>query len=180
MVLATALILILVLPRKYAFVPFLIAGLLVPLHVVVLVGSLHFNATRILVIAGWLRVLIRGDRFPGRLRTLDAVVLASALCGAVMYSLLWHDLGAVINRMGVLLTTMGSYFLVRRLVRDKQDVLRAIKALAVVVIVIGPCMFYEHASSYNPFWLLGAPQITNVRDGLIRAQGPLDTPSPRV
>jgi len=171
-VLATALILILVLPRKYAFIPFLIAGLLVPLHVVVLVGSLHFNATRILVIVGWLRVLIRGDRFPGRLRAFDAVVLASALCGAVMYSVLWHDLGAVINRMGVLLTTMGSYFLVRRLVRDRQDVVRAIKALAFVVIVIGPCMLYEQASSYNPFWLLGAPQITNVRDGQIRAQGP--------
>lgn len=171
-VLVTALILILVLPRKYAFIPFLIAGLLVPLHVVVLVGSLHFNSTRILVIVGWLRVLIRGDRFPGRLRTIDTVVLASALCGAAMYSVLWHDLGAVINRMGVLLTTMGSYFLVRRLIRDRQDLVRAIEALAVVVTVIAPCMFYEHTSSYNPFWLLGAPEITNVRDGQIRAQGP--------
>ena len=171
-VLVSALILILVLPRKYAFVPFLIAGLLVPLHVVVLVGALHFNATRILIVVGWVRVLLRGDRLKGYLRTLDALALISALWGAVMYSVLWGDFGAVVNRMGVLMTTMGGYFLLRRLIRDKTDVLLAIKAMGCAAVVIAPCMAYEHLTSYNPFWLLGAPEMTNVRDGQIRAQGP--------
>ena len=172
LVLLTAIILVFALPRKYAYVPFLIAALLLPLHVVVLVGSLHFNAARILVIAGWLRLLVRGDRFPGRLRLIDKVILSSALCSAVMYCLLWRDFGAVINRLGLLVTTMGSYFLLRFLVRDQEDVVRVIKTLAAVVIVIAPCMLYEHSSAYNPFWLLGAPQITNIRDDQIRAQGP--------
>jgi hypothetical protein len=170
--LLSAIFLTLVLPRKYAFVAFLMAGLWLPLHVVVLIGSLHFNATRILVIAGWLRVLIRRERFPGRLQTLDKIILGSAICGAVMYSLLWQNLGAVINRSGLLLTTMGAYFLVRFLVRDQGDVVRAIKALAVVVIVVAVSMVYEHSTAYNPFWLLGAPEVTNIRDGEIRAQGP--------
>jgi hypothetical protein len=172
LVMLIAILLLSALPRKYAYVPFLIAALLVPLHVVLLIGSLHFNATRILILTGWLRVLIRRERFPGRLQLFDKIVLASALCSAVMYSLLWRDFGAVVNRTGVLMTTMGAYFLLRFLVRDQQDVVRVIKALAVVVIVIAPLMVYEYLSAYNPFWLLGAPQITNVRDGVIRAQGP--------
>jgi hypothetical protein len=171
LVLLVACVLILVLPRKYAFVPFLIAAILLPLHVVVLIGSLHFNATRILILVGWVRLLFRRDGFPGRLQTLDKVVLASALCSAVAYSILWQDFGAVINRLGVLVTTMGSYFLLRCLVRDQYDVMRVIKTLAAVVLVIAPLMLYEHASAYNPFWLMGAPEITDIRDG-VRAQGP--------
>lgn len=172
LVLLVAIVLILALPRKYAFVPFLIAALLVPLHVVLLIGSLHFNATRILVLVGWLRLLIRHDRFPGRLQWIDKIILCSALCSAIAYSLLWQDFGALLNRMGLLVTTMGTYFLLRFLIRDREDVVRAIKTLAVVVIVIAPLMLYEHTSSANPFWLLGAPEITNLRDGHVRAQGP--------
>jgi hypothetical protein len=171
LVLLIATVLVLALPRRYAYVAFLVAALFLPLHVVLLVGSLHFNATRILVIAGWLRLLVRRDRFPGALQTIDKIILCSALCNAFMYSLLWQDLGAVVNRLGLLMTTMGTYFLMRFLVRDQQDVVRVIKTLAVVVIVIAPCMVYEHSSAYNAFWLLGAPHMTDFRDG-IRAQGP--------
>lgn len=172
LVLLSAIILILALPRKYAYVPFLVAALLLPLHVVLLIGSLHFNATRILVIAGWLRLLVRRVRFPGRLQLIDKIILCSALCSAVMYSLLWQDFGAVVNRLGLLVTTMGTYFLMRFLVRDQQDVVRVMKTLAVVIIVVAPFMMYEHSSAYNAFWLVGAPEITNIRDGQIRAQGP--------
>ena len=172
LVLLAAIILLLALPRKYAYVPFLVAALLLPLHVVVLIGSLHFNATRILVLAGWLRLLVRQERFPGRMQLIDKIILCSALSSAVMYSLLWQDFGAVVNRLGLLVTTMGSYFLLRFLIRDQEDVIRAIKTLAAVVIVIAPLMLYEHTSADNPFWLLGAPEITNIRDGQVRAQGP--------
>jgi hypothetical protein len=172
LVLLTAIILVFALPRKYAYVPFLIAAMLLPLHVVLLIGSLHFNATRILVLGGWLRLLVRGNRFPGRLQPIDKIALCSALCSAVMYSLLWQDLGAVTNRLGFLVTTMGTYFLMRFLVRDRQDVVRVIQTLAVVAIMIAPLMMYEHSSAYNPFWLLGAPEITDIRDGQVRAQGP--------
>jgi len=170
--LLAAIILLFVLPRKYAYVPFLIAALLLPLHVVLVISSLHFNATRILVMAGWLRLLVRHDRFPGRLQPIDKIILGSALCNAVMYSLLWQDFGAVVNRLGFLVTTMGTYLFLRFLVRDQHDVVRVIKTLAVVVIVIAPSMLYEHTSADNPFWLLGAPEITNMRDGQVRAQGP--------
>ncbi len=140
--LLAAIILLFVLPRKYAYVPFLIAALLLPLHVVLVISSLHFNATRILVMAGWLRLLVRHDRFPGRLQPIDKIILGSALCNAVMYSLLWQDFGAVVNRLGFLVTTMGTYLFLRFLVRDQHDVVRVIKTLAVVVIVIAPSMLY--------------------------------------
>lgn len=174
--LLVAIFLILVLPRKYACVPFLVAALLVPLHVVLLIGTLHFNATRILVLTGWLRLMVRHERFPGYLRILDKMILACALSNAVMYSLLWQDFGAVVNRLGYLVTTMGSYFLMRFLIRDQEDVVRAIKALGAVAMVVAPSMLYEYATAYNPFWLLGAPEITNLRDGQIRAQGPFGHP----
>jgi len=171
-VLLVAVGLMFVLPRKYAFVPFLIAVMLVPLHVVLILGGLHFNATRMLIIAGWLRVICRREYFPSQLGILDKLVFASALCNAIMYSVLWGDIGAVVNRLGILLTTLGGYFLVRALVRNQEDIIRVIMALAVAAALIAPSMLYEHSHAYNPFWLLGAPEITNVRDGQIRAQGP--------
>lgn len=172
-ILALACILIISLPRKYAFIPFLLAGLLIPLDVSVVIAKLHFNEARLLILAGWIRLLIRKEHYPTRLNTLDKVILYGALVSAVDYVLLWREFGAVVNRLGILCDVLGSYFLLRCLVRSKDDVIRAIKVFAVVLAIVAPAMWHENRTQHNLFSLVGTSELTDdIREGKVRARGP--------
>jgi len=77
-----------------------------------------------------------------------------------------------VNRFGFLLTVLGAYFLLRCLVRDKADVIRMIKAFAFVFVLIAPFMWREAVTDHNAFSLLGSPELSEIRNGRIRAEGP--------
>lgn len=171
-VLVLAGILIFILPRKYAVVPFLIAGLLIPLNVSLVVAKLHFNADRILILLGWIRLLFWRERYPSRLNSLDKAILYSALVTSVAYVLVWREFGALVNRLGALVTVLGSYFLLRSLVRSKEDVVRVIQVLAVIVAFIAPLVWREHATQHNAFSLVGARELSDMRAERVRAAGP--------
>ncbi len=172
-VLLLAAILIVTLPRKYVVVPFLLVGLLIPLGVSLVVAGLHFSADRLLLIVAWSRLLARGERYPHRLNSLDKVIVYGFLINSIAYVLAWREFGALINRAGFLCTSTGSYLLLRSLIRTKEDVLLAIKVLAVVMAILAPPMWYEHKTQHNLFSLVGAAEWNiNLRDGKIRATGP--------
>ncbi len=171
-ILVCAGLLTLALPRRHAILPFLMAAMLLPIKVSVVVAGFHFDSVRLLVLIGLVRLLLRKEHFPGRLTKFDRVILYSVTCNAVMYSLLWREVGAVVNRCGFLLTALGAYFLLRCLVRDKADVIRVIQALALVSVIIGPIMWREAMTDHNAFSLLGAPELSDIRNGRVRAQGP--------
>lgn len=171
-ILGVAGVLILVLPRRFAIIPFLIAAMVVPMSVTIVIATLHFDSVRLLVVLGLVRLLIRGDACPGRLTLFDRAVFYSAICNAIMYSLLWRELGAIVNRFGFLLTVLGTYFLLRSLVRDEADVLRMIKAFAFTFILIAPFMWREAMTDHDPFSFLGSPELSEIRNGRIRAHGP--------
>lgn len=175
-ILLVAAILILVLPRRYAVVPLLAAGVLLTQRQDIIAFGLHFPIFRILILIGWSRCLIRREFFPSRMNSLDKVVLSWALCNAVAFSLLWGELGAVANRLGFLWTNLGAYFLLRVLIRDKAGVVRTIKVMAVIVAIIAPFMLAEHVTGHNGFSVLGAQELSAVREGAIRAQGPFAHP----
>jgi hypothetical protein len=166
-------ILILVLPRKYAVVPFLLAGLLIPLNVSLVVASLHFNANRLLLLVGWIRLLACYERYPSRLNAIDKFVLYGALVNSIAYVLAWREVGAIVNRLGFLCSALGAYFLLRSLIRTKEDVLRVIRVLAVVMAIVAPAMWYEHRTQHNLFSLVGAIEWNIfIREGRVRASGP--------
>jgi hypothetical protein len=170
--LLVAIILTLFLQRKYIVVPFLLAGLLVPPWNNLMVAGLNFHADRLLLLAAWVRLLIGGERYPDRLNTLDKVFLAAALTNAICYSLVWRQFGAVVNRAGFLFSALGTYFLLRSLIRDKEDIIRVLKVLAIAVIVLAPLLWYEHMTQHNAFSFLGAPDSVAIRNNRVRATGP--------
>ena len=53
----------------------------------------------------------------------------------------------------------------RFLIRDVEDVKRAIKALGAVSIVMSVCMINEQITHQNVFGLLGQEIIPQIRDG---------------
>ena len=167
-----AILFIVCLPRKYVIVPYLLAGLLVPQFNNLMVAGFNFQVNRLLLLAGWTRLLARRERYPGRLNSLDKVILAGALVNAVAYSLVWRNFGAIVNRAGFLFTSLGTYFLLRSLIRSKEDFIRVIKVLAIVVIVLAPPLWHEHISQHNAFYLLGAGEYAGIRNDRVRASGP--------
>lgn len=173
--LGLTLVLIAVLPRRYVIVPLLASALLIPLGNQIVVSGVHFMTYRLLLLAGWIRIgsgILRERRFP-RLNRLDKVFLAWALASALIYSLLWGQWEAVLNRVGFLYSTLGAYFLLRYLIRNRDDVRRTIKTLAVVMAIIAPLMLWEHWTGHNLFASFGGVDaLSPVRNGRIRAQGP--------
>ena len=140
LLLVVAIALILVLPRKYAVLPFILASLFIPLGQVVMVGTLHFPAFRILVLAGWVRVITSGILFNSKtssftLNSIDRVVIAWVVANVIVFTLLSKDIGAFIYRMGFAYTAIGVYFLMRLLIRNGDDVERQSSCF----LLVAPC-----------------------------------------
>ena len=173
---AIVIALILLLPRKYVIGPVLFALFLVPVGEQVLLGSLHLMVFRIVIIVGllrmiWTRITSRKDAFPAGFNSADKAFFWCMICQAAAVVLLFLSTDAVINQSGFLLDWLGGYFLFRFLVRDEEDIYRAVKCLAVVASIVGICMFIERLTIRNVFALIGG---TNpyIRNGLVRSKGP--------
>jgi hypothetical protein len=174
-----AILLIFLLPRKYVIWPVLAMTFLVPLGQQLLIGGLHFFVFRIIVLTVAVRML--GSMFSSpegvfgnRLGGLDVVFLLwacfRALAGIMVFS---FNTGALVYQSGFLLDAVGGFFVIRYLIRDDEDIFRAIRALAACSIVIAGCMLFERVHQVNLFGLLGGVRaVPEVRGGTVRAQGP--------
>jgi hypothetical protein len=175
-------VLICVLRRDKAVSAFLAAALLIPMDQVLLIGPAHFSMVRVLVLFGIVRILkdkisARRPLFSGGRNQLDLVVILLAVFVAVNGMLLFQESGEVINELGNLYTIFGVYFLLRFLIRDQEDVWRAIQTLAYISAFVAVIMTYEQATGHNPYAVLGGAHVANyarlaVRDDRFRAQGP--------
>lgn len=174
--LLAAFALLLCIPRRRIIVVLLASGVLIPSATVIVTLGLHFPALRALVGVAWIRVLIDKNLRLPKLQLLDKLFLAWSISNAIAYALLWSDPAAFINRLGFLWTNVGVYFLARILIRDRHDVMLAIKTLAVLAVILAPAMLYEHLTQHNAFALLGAPAHSAIRSGAIRAEGPFAHP----
>lgn len=171
-------LLMFVLPRKYAIIPFLLSTFLIPRDQQVVLGGVHFYVLRIIIICAWIHLGIRrlstsGGLFGGNFDTFDKVFLLWAVYRSFAFLAVFHfQTGAIINQAGVLLDTLGAYFLLRYLIRGDKDVSLALVVFAVIAAIAGPCMVYEKLRNVNLFGYLGGPFLPEMRDGAIRAQGP--------
>ena len=170
--LVLAIILILCLPRKYVIVPLLLAIFCIPLRQVVVVAGVHFTVVRIVILAGLARWAVLRSSLTGGFNWIDRLVTLWAFASLITFSVQWMETQAIIKSLGVFLDALGGYFVVRFLIRDREDVRRTVKMLAIVAVVMGACMINEQLTRQNVFALLnGTTSAPAVRDGRIRSQG---------
>lgn len=174
-----AILFILILPRRKAIVPFLLAFFTIPLTQVILVGPLHFPVLRILILAGLARTAAQGGplskrRFPGGFNRLDKVVVLWTVSTFVVVSLQWMDPQAFIKVVGDLLDTLGGYLVVRFLIPDRETIRRTIEVLALICVIQGVCMMSEQFTHRNVFGSWGANEPT-IRNGHVRSEGVMGT-----
>jgi hypothetical protein len=189
---AVALIIILtgvlmcLLSQKKVLIPFLMASLLIPGDQVLVIGGLHFPLLRILTLFGMFRIFILKGRgqwniFSGGLNKIDKSVILLTITSAIAGVLLFRNTQAFIFQLGEMYSAFGTYFLMRCLIRDEDDVMRVIRVFAVIVVLLGSIMIYEQVKGSNPYALLGGAKARYFataieRDGHTRATASFGTP----
>jgi hypothetical protein len=169
-------LLILVLDRKYLLYLFLLGAILIPGSQVVVVSNLHFQAERVMVLVAGVRCLLgrfmSPQSWPGRpFTSIDKCFALWVFSDCIMFTLLWGKSEAFTNRLGFVFTSLGAYLVLRMLIRDEEDIDRAIRALALVCVVCGLCMLNEQLTGKNIISeIVGTAADVTVREGKLRAQ----------
>ena len=169
-------ILILLLPRRLAIIPFLLTCCFITLGQRINVGGFNFYMLRIVVLFGWVRVIARGEFWTLERNIVDTCVLIFVAASFVMSTVLW-GMNEFFSNLGPVYNALGGYFLVRILVRDMDDVDLVLRALCILMVPLALAMILEKINARNLFSLLGGvPEITMAREGRLRAQGPFAHP----
>ena len=164
--------LLLVLPRRWAVLPFsIIACFIAPAQRVVVLG-LDFNFMRLMVLVGVGRLLIRRETATFQISQFDMFVFFWGSCRFLLHGLLCSSSNEWISSAGEAFDGLGLYFAFRCLVQDWEDVIATVKGLIVLGLPVALAFVWERQTSHNLFSLFGGvPEITVVRDGKLRCQG---------
>jgi len=173
-----AMALILLGPRKYAPIPFLLVVFLGSIGQQIYVGGFHFYVARILVMAALLRLLVSkfvtpGPLLAGGLNIVDKLFVAWVFFRCVT-NIVLNDAatGAITYQAGFMIDAIGAFLLMRFAIRDEEDIVRVIKIFALLTCTLAVSMIDEKFHNQNVFGYLGAlPIVPLVREGAIRATG---------
>jgi len=169
-------LLLLVLPRRYAAIPMLAMAALIPSAQRIVVLNLDFTYLRVLLACGMLRVALRGENRAFSWNTIDRVFVAWCTVSFLM-PLLRAGAYGLETRCGYLYDAVGTYFLFRFLVRGWDDVRALASAAALLSIPLACAFLMENRTQYNIFSVFGGVnEITVVRQGRLRCQGPYSHP----
>jgi len=170
-------ILILTLPRRVALLPILAGVVFLPIGQSLQVAGLDFYLFRLVLLAALIRITLRGEAAAVGWCRLDTLVLVWAIVCLVFGSLSHPGLSAFITLSGVLYNGLASYIVTRALVRDRGEFVTQLRFLALMIVPLTALMGLEKATGRNLFSVLGGVnEITLVRDGEVRAQGPFQHP----
>jgi len=163
--------------RSGATFALLAVCLLMPMEQRVVIGGFDFSLLRIITIVAFLRILFRGEFRRFHFGSLDRLFLFWVASEACFFTLRGDPSGFVFI-LGVTFDALMSYFVMRALVRTRVDALLVWKQLAWIIIFLSPLLLYENVTRHNVFGMFNYDgfDIAVVRDGRVRATGPLSHP----
>ena len=160
------------LPRRFAVCPVLAMTCLMPLGQDLVVFGLHFYLFRILLLVGVLRVLVKHEVRQLVMTRTDKIFIWWVIISIVFGTLAKPSIQLFINRLGDAYNAFGSYFLMRCLLVDFEDLLTSVRTLAWLSLPVAALMLVEKSTGHNYFSVFGGvPDITVVREGHLRCQG---------
>ncbi len=168
---------VLVLPRRYALVPFLVlACFIAPTQRLVLV-TLDFNLLRLLILFGWARVFMTGEASGFKWKRLDSLIVVWTVSGTLIMMLRDSSISGFVYRLGLMYDAIGMYFLFRILIRNWGDVEALMTGAAVISVPVAMIFVIEQVTGRNMFAFFGGVSpYTTVRDGRMRCRGPFMHP----
>jgi hypothetical protein len=160
--------------RSAALIPLLVIATVLPQSLRIVVASIDFSMVRLVVVAGLLRLFIKGEFSYFRYTTADKLLVAFLIVKSITATVLHGSMSVLIQEIGFSLDAAGTYFIARCTVRTFEDLQKPVLALAIITCLISPLYLYEYFSSYNLFSIFkGVQSEAWERDGEIRARGAL-------
>ena len=136
-------------------------------------GPFSFTIIRILLAAGIVRVIVRGERIAGDLNRIDWLMFAFGVWALISSAFHKDPSAALIFRLGFVYNTCGVYFLLRIFCQSIDDVIGLYRMIAILLIPVAAEMLFEKVAAHNLFSVLGGvAESPAIREGRIRAQGP--------
>lgn len=159
------------LPRRSALIPLMITTCYMPLGQFFVIGGMHLQFFRILLLVGVCRAWTRREGVGLQVTCLDKLLGFWAVAAVVLGTLADPSSGRLTNRVSEVFNALGLYYVMRCWVRDLEDVLGLVRVLAVLAAPLALSMLVEKFTSRNIFSAFGGvPQITVERDGKLRCQ----------
>jgi hypothetical protein len=147
------------------------AACFVPMNQQLVVLGLNFSILRILLVVGILRLMMRGETRVVQWNTFDKLILKWVIIGSLVYIAQQVSLSAVIYKFGVMLDSLGIYWLFRHIIYEWEDVFQSVKFFAVFAIVTAPFIALEKFQETSFFSIFG-PTLGQFHRGRYRAAGP--------
>jgi hypothetical protein len=164
-------------PRRWAFLPLILAACYMTQGQGIEIGAFSFTVIRFLVAAGLIRVILRQERLPGGFIGLDRLILLWAVCACISSRFHTNPTNDLVYKLGYSYDVCGFYFLVRFFCTSREDVTRFTRTLVIVLIPVALAMINEQMTGRNLYSFLGGvPEMSMVRDGRIRSMGPFRHP----
>ncbi|HEY0985338.1 MULTISPECIES: hypothetical protein [unclassified Schlesneria] len=158
-------------PRRYTMVVLILCASLIASGQRLVIFGIDFSFLRLMVMFTWTRILLRGEYRNFRWNRLDYVVIAWNMAAFSLF-IISHGFHTVIFKLGNTFDSMGTYFLVRCLVRDLDDIRAMIPGVAITGAVVMCFFIVESTTKRNMFAVFGGvPEITAIREGKLRCQG---------
>ena len=175
---AAACVLVFCLPPAWWLIIYTALLAYYPQYLSVKIGTLDFMACRIVMVAMYAKLLLRGNLVRSfRFNYLDILVIAYFL--AQLFSgLLTTDAGSLLeNRFGVAFDSVLPYFIVRLIVTGKEEYRKLLKWILILAVPIAIVGFYQSITGHNPAgflkiyrpWGSQAGYIPLPRHGFFRA-----------
>ena len=170
-------VLALALPRHRAFGAVLAAGTCTTYGDALDLGGLSFYSIRIVIVLTTVRVIARGELNGVRFHAFDALFAAWLIVTCLLYVTLDGSYVNFSERLGYMGDVGGLYIIVRALVRNADDLAETVVMLALLLIPLAVLMGFERVIGRNLFSVLGGvPELSHVRNGMVRCQGPFNHP----
>jgi hypothetical protein len=161
------------LPRQWAPAPLLATACYMTLGQGIEVAGLSFPIIRLVLLAGVVRAVVRGERPAGGWIGMDQLFLLWASWAVL--SGLFHEnpLGTLENRLGMAYNALCAYYLLRSFCQVEDDVYRTVRIIAWILLPVALEMVNEQITGLNLYSMFGGvPGEAVVRNGRIRSQGP--------
>jgi len=176
-VLVVLVIIALKVPRHYLAMPLLFLTVSIPSAQRVVVATLDFNFVKILVLVCLARIYSNKKAYKFHLEKPDIILNYWMFWSIFSYGILVGGFSGVVTRTGFMITAVGSYYIGRACIRTAEDIKRVTIFIGLLAIPMVFFFLIERGTGKNMFSIFGGvPDITLIRKGRLRCQGPFSHP----
>lgn len=157
--------------------PLIFLILFIPFAQRIIVITLDFSFLRILILFYLFRIFIKKENKDNKSCAPDKWIFCWAVISILAFGLLRGDISAFVSRIGYIIDAVGSYYIAKTYIKGPKDVIRVVKYIGWLSFPILTFFLVERASGHNVFSVFGGvPEITDIREGRLRCQGPFSHP----